>query len=352
MRVTAGTSPSDNAVRIERAMRQVSQRGGGTVVLPDSRVLVKPSQRTNRIDVPAGVHIVGSGKRSELALVPNVPWTELFHFSKGNGSVSRLKLTRTDVAYGRMLTFENGHGYRLDRLVIDTGYSRWPTNDFSAIQLDPDDRHDKVSGLSITNSTIQNTQYGLMEPSDAKGTVSGVTVDRSVFQNNHSDDLEFNAPSGVGRDVVVKNSTFRNNTAPGPGAGFAVGVANYQNVQILNNSFSNHPMNTVHLEDRTARVTIKGNSFVKASTVDTGFASAIVVLSGTHDVTITNNRINLTRQRNVAVPVVIGPGGAKARNPWNIRMTNNYALVKHTAAFHTDYGSANTVAQRNLRRVG
>lgn len=109
-----------------------------------------------------------------------------------------------------------------------------------------------------------------------------------------------------------------------------MGFANVRGGKIMDNSFSYYGMNPVHIEDRSADVVVAGNRFFITSTIDTGYAAPIFVISGSNGVVVTENHCDTTKQSNRVDCIYVGTGGSTMR-PRNITIKYNTLVLGSNA---------------------
>lgn len=329
-------SPRGNARQLQLALDQLRARGGGTLLIPNRRILVQPS---GTFDLPPATALIGAGAKAELALhvSDTTRYVQLLRIRSGRVRLENLRLTRANGAYGRMITIAGGSGIWLNNVRINTYASRW-RNDFSAIDL-VNTSPDPVRGMTLVNCDVVDTQYGLLSSNTRTGLVDDVLVTGCRFVNNRADDLEFNSPHGTMSRINVVGNNFASNRNTGPSAGFAVGMAHVTGGSIAGNTFSGYAMNPVHLEDRTNRVVISNNHFSAASHRHTGFAAHLIVLSGCFDLTVKGNVFDTSRQQNTIDCVFLGPGGPRAPRPRNVTTTGNTYRLANKSRRLGDYGA-------------
>ncbi|MEL4357771.1 MULTISPECIES: carbohydrate-binding domain-containing protein [unclassified Luteococcus] len=344
---TDGT-PRGNANQITAALDVLRAKGGGTLVLPDRRLVVDP---LGTVDLPSRVALVGSGSRSELALssADKSRYVQLLRINSDQVRIENLRLTRANAAYGRMLTIAGGTGIWLSGVTFNTGAATWG-NDFSAIDL-INMGNRGVRGLTITGSTFENTQFGLLSSNARTGRVDDVLVTGSTFRRNHADDLEFNSPNGVMATVHVVGNSFADNLSTSSNSGFGVGMARVTGGSIVGNSFTNYAMNPVHIEDRSSGITVSRNTMTKVAHRATGYASGVIILSGARAITVEKNTFDTTKQGNGVDCVFLGPGSSTAPKPSGVTLQGNtYRLTTKSRALG-NYGATGVVVGTGERRI-
>lgn len=331
-----GNGRTDDRGAILRAIGAASRSGGGVVLLPNSKMRMIASRTSAWTELPDNVTLRGSGSLSEIAMTgSDGEFYSLFRIVGNNVRIENLRLTRVSDLYGVMLDVRGVSGFSLKNVTLD-GKSAGFSREFHGILL-YGNAPDRLSNSSIMASTIRDCEFALFQPSERTLEVSGFSVTDSLFEGNFASDLEFNAPNSDMRNISVSSSTFRNNRSSTHSAGFGVGLANVHGATVRNNSFTNYPLNPIHIEDRSSEVQVTGNRFVNVSTMATNYASAVIVLSGASNITVVGNSFDARRQGNVMNYVYGGPGGPYAR-PKNLLVTGNVFYLRSGVTPIGDYG--------------
>lgn len=337
---------TDDTEALNTAITAVATTGG-IVTIPDATLRVVLSTR-NWISIPSNVTLRGLGARSTITVeTPNTNYHELFRLTGSNICIEALTLRRVGVVYGAMLNVNDATNVWLNRLEIDGQKTIDTAPAFHGIFLSGS-ASGVSDGINLIGMTMRRCDFGLLHTSADTATFRNITVDSCLFEDNRATDLEFNAPNSVMQYITVRNSTFRNNAANGPSAGWSIGLANVQHCTIADNSITNYIMNGIHIEDRSADVSITGTTFVAASTRNTGYASHVFIISGSHDITVTSNTFDTRSQTNTIWCVYIGAGGAGRTEPSTISATGNTAYLANSSTFaYVEGGTTNITTSPN-----
>lgn len=329
----AGDGATNDAEGFNRAVDYLNSRGGGTIVVPARTFRIQPR---GWIQIPSNIAFAGSGPASKILLTSSSrgAYTVGFRVVGSNVSFDDLTLERGSDVYGSFFRI-TGSNVWLQGLNL-VGRMSWWDNDFNGVYLSGQGAN--VRGLTVTNCTMQDCNFGIYQSEDDSSVVSDVLISNFTGINNRADDLEFCAPRGTITGVAIQDSTFKQNLSPWEGAGFAIGLANAESVLITGCSFDDYPMNPLHLERFTRDVKITNNSFVRASTKWTSYASAIFIISGSHDVLVADNKFDMQQQSNSANGIYVGPGGSGI-DPYAITVRDNAARMQGQTDFYVNYGS-------------
>jgi hypothetical protein len=133
------------------------------------------------------------------------------------------------------------------------------------------------------------------------------------------------------KNVTVKNSSFSHNrNAAGTHSGFAIGLANVQNALLSNNAFEDYNYEPIHIENRTANVTIEDSTFKEAFTASQSWASHVAIISGSHDITVQRNTFDTSSNTNSVTAILMSTGGAYPE-PYNAKILNNTFMLRANA---------------------
>lgn len=330
---------------LQRAVTDMTAQRGTVTVPGVCRILTTGNTASISLDGP--VTIRGTAANSALTLDADQAgaFRKLFDVHGDNVTLQSLTLKRVSDSYGIMLMLHGPAGFTLDNVVLDGQKNVYGANTFHGIGIWGGSG--TLSNARMLGSTIKNTDFGLFQDSSVTDTTDGFTVDRSTFTGNFSDDLEFNSPSGKMVNVKVTNSRFSNNRARADqtGAGFGVGLANVQHATIQGNTFDGYTLDPVHIEDRSAFVLVDDNKFANSFTAPLNYASHVFVVSGSHDITITNNTFDTTANANRIDCVYAGPGGGAAVS--NVTVRGNTFKLRPNAKAIGNYGVPNLTDVEN-----
>jgi hypothetical protein len=272
---------------------------------------------------------------------------KLFDIRGNDVALKTLTLKRISNVYGIMISLNGPDRLSMDSVTVDGQRQTFGAQEFHGLSIEGS--NGTLLNASMTNSTVKNTGYGLFQDSAVTTPLDGFTVDHCTFTGNYWDDLEFNAPSGSMTNVKVTNSTFTNNKRdPGNyGAGFGVGFANVNHSLIQNNTFDGYPFEPVHIEDRSAFVTVDGNHFRNSffSTI-TSWASHVFIINASHDVTVSNNDMDTAGNNNAHLDAVyVGAGGGA--NVSNVAVNTNTFRLRPNYNGVGIYGATNVTQSGN-----
>lgn len=335
---------TDDRAALQQA---VDAAAGGVVEIPGACRIVA-TDATPSITLTGPITLRGTGEAASLNLDSDRPgsFRNLFTIAGDNVRLENLALQRVAEVPGIMLNLDALTNLSLDNVLLDGWNDRYPAGDFHGIAISgaPGER---IENVSLDHVTIQYTDYGLLQDNATTSITSGFTVNNSRFTANAFDDLEFNAPNGTMTDIQVTNSDFSGNLAANDEApaGFAVGLANVQRALIQGNSFRGYRYDPVHIEDRSADITVDNNTFADCFTAPLDYASHVFVINGSHDITITNNTFDTTANTNRIDAVYLGPGGGTTVD--NILITGNTFHLGPTAAQIGNYGATRVAEHSN-----
>ena len=336
---------------LQKAINDVQSKGGGTIMVPARTCRI---QQTGGVVSTAiggnGVAIKGASLASTLAMDTDSPgsYRDLFRIEgAANVSFDTLTIKRLNNAYVVLFNLLSVNGLTMNNIVVD-GQKMTEGNDVHGIAI-LNSANATVKNVTMTGTTWKNMDFGMFQSSDSPVTVDGWTVDNSTFEGNWDDDLEFNAPNSSMSNINVLNSTFTNNRATDPSApsGFAIGFANVRTGSMKNNTISGYRFDPIHIEDRSANITVQGNKVSNSFTNgQTSYASHVFIISGSHDVTITGNEFDTSANTNSIDVIYVGPGGSPSQ-PYNISITGNTFKLRPNAKLLGNYGSQNTTQSNN-----
>jgi hypothetical protein len=314
----------DDGPALRSALAAATGGAGTRIVIPSGTCVVGPQPGATVLDVPGNVLIAGTPGRSHLdyRCSPGTTYQELFHVGRDDAEITGLTIAAAGECAGVLIKIVGASGVHLQDVELDGGdlTGRDASRPLHGIELagDPGDR---IDNLSIADSTFRNLAYGLFEASPTRVSIQGLAVSRSTFSGNSADDLELNSPNGRMSDVQITGNTFLASPTADPRTGFAVGLANVQDVVIADNTFRDRFSEAIHVEDRSARVVVRDNSFTGFRPSADPNASVITVLSGSHDVSITGNVMDAGPAARSGV--LVTAGGANALSPYAVTIKGN-----------------------------
>ena len=337
---------SDDQPAFARAVSDMAAKHGVLTISGTCRIVRTDTSTTT--PVTGAITIRGTSSNATLSLDTDRPgaYRELFKVSGDGVTLQNLTMKRVSNSYGVMISLNGPADFTLDGVVIDGQKNAFSSSDFHGLAIWGDSG--ALSNARILRSTIKNTDYGLFQDSGVTTTTDGFEVSGSAFSGNRLDDLEFNAPKGKMVNVKVTDSTFADNRSVGNGSGFGIGLANVQQATIQGNTFTGYKFEPVHIEDRSAFVTVDGNKFTNSFTAALNYASHVFVVSGSHDITVTGNVFDTAANTNRIDCVYAGPGGGAAVG--TVTVTDNQFKLGATARAIGNYGatvkeSGNTTAK-------
>lgn len=326
---------SDDYPALKGALDDLRSRGGGTLRLPAGTCrIVLPAAAPLSIDQPITIEGVGPSSVLGVDRPQADDFVELFRISASKARLANLSIERLSDGPTVMMQLRNTDQFVLDRVILDGRNDVFTQSYSMGIMFAPGDQ-DAVRRTVIRDSQIINSSYGLFQPNATTGTVSDFLVTRTVFRRNAATDLEFNAPEGTMTNIRVTNNSFRNNSYSdrAANAGFGVGLANVQDAVISGNSFDGYWFSPVHIEDRSAQVRVSGNQFTRSFTLrGFDFASHVIILSGSHHITITGNVFDTTGSADRVAAVWAGAGGAQVPAPTDVTVSGNRLRLKPSDA--------------------
>ena len=280
----------------------------------------------------ANVTIRGAGPASKLLLACDAPdsYRALYRINGDNVTFENLSIIRATACTGTMIALRPYANTTFRNVIIDGQYQLGGGSMHALLQAHA--TSGTYRNIQLVGTTIKNmTSYGFLQPNSATTSTDGILVDDSTFTNNGNDDLEFNAPKGTMKNVTVKNSSFSHNRKASTGGGFGIGLANVQNVLLSNNTFEDYNYEPIHIENRTANVTIQDSSFKNAFTASHGWAAHVCILSGAHDITIQRNTFDTSSNTNSITAIVVATGGTGSPEPYNIKILTNTFMLRTNA---------------------
>jgi hypothetical protein len=341
----------NNKQAMESAVSDVMGHGGGTLIIPDGNCRIIETSSDIRTRVTGPITFKGNSSNAKISLDTDVQggYRELFAVSGPNVIFDTLQLVRASNVYGIFINIVGTtSNLKINNVVMDGHKDTIGGADIHGIAINGQ-AGNQITNTSITNSTLKNVNFGLFQDSNVQSITNGFTVDRSTFTGNYNDDLEFNAPNSTMTNVNVTNSTFSNNKAPAGvySSGFGVGFANVQHGSISNNTFDGYSYDPIHLEDRTADITVDGNNVSHSGTLNTGWASHVFIITATHDIRVQNNIFDTTGNTDQMWVVYAGAGGGADVS--NITISGNtFKLRPNTQAVgNFNVGPSGTTMSNN-----
>jgi polygalacturonase len=322
----------DDRVAIRNAIDAVKDRGGGVVNIPSGSCRQLQTAASVFTGVGANVTIRGVGPTSKLLLACDArdSYRALYRISGDNVTFENLSIIRGTACTGAMIALRPYANTTFRNVIIDGQYQLGGGSMHALLQSNA--TSGTYRNIQLIGTTIKNmTSYGFLQPNSATTSTDGILVDGGTFTNNGNDDLEFNAPNGTIKNVTVKNSSFSHNRKASTGGGFGIGLANVQNVLLTNNTFDDYNYEPIHIENRTANVTIRDSSFKNAFTASHSWAAHICILSGAHDITIQHNTFDTSSNANSVTVIVVTAGGTRSPEPYNIEILNNTFMLRANA---------------------
>jgi polygalacturonase len=339
----------DDRAALDNAITAVENAGGGVVNIPAGNCKIQTGPTAGWIAAGPNVTIRGAGaSTSRLQWYCDSPaeYRELLRIGGDNVTIEHLGMTMMNACYGAFIDLRPVANTTIRNIDID-GQHTLTTVSVHALLM-PHLTSGTYRNIQVLNSTFRNMKsYGLLQPNSSTTITDGILIDNCIFDRNGSDDLEFNAPNAVMKNVTVKNSKFLNNRNPGPSGGFAVGIANVQNVMLSNNSFDGYQMEPIHIEDRSANITVQDNSVKNSFLSDRSYASHVQIVSGSHDITIQRNTFDTAGNTNAIQVIYIGTGGVGAAMPYNVNILNNTFLLRPNAKMLTNYATTGITVSGN-----
>lgn len=331
---------------LQRAIDDMTAKGGGAIdVRGNCRIVQSGSAAVTTLTGP--VTIRGMSDNATLSLDTDQPgaFRKLFEVTGDDVTLQDVTLARTADVYGIMIDLHGPANFTMDGVVLDGYKDAYPTSVFHGIAISGGSGD--LTDASIVDSTIRYTDFGLFQDSGVTTTTDGFSVDRSTFTENRADDLEFNSPNGRMVNIAVTNSHFSHNRASDDAApaGFGVGLANVQHAMIHNNTFDGYRYAPVHIEDRSADITVDNNTFRNSFTAALNFASHVFVVSASRDITVTDNLFDTSSNSNTINCVYLGSGGGGEVS--DIRVASNTFKLRPSATEIGQYGATNVEISGN-----
>ncbi|WNG45772.1 hypothetical protein F0U60_17885 [Archangium minus] len=333
------------------AFKSLASAGGGTLLVPAGNCLVKTTTTNEMLTIPANVTVRGVAGASRITLEADSDRPErvraLFNIANRDITLQDLELVRNQAPElaretkrtSALIILRPSSNFTMRRVVLDGQQ----TEEQLAKELVAHGVMFASGGegalhrnIRMEQCTVRNLVYGLFQASNTYTNVSGIVVNQSTFEGNFKDDLEFNAPKADMADVEVSDSTFRDNRRVGYGAGFGIGLANVQGAVIRGNSFDNYRYEPIHIEDRSSKVLVEGNTFTRSYTAvhaDTTWRSHIFIINNSHDVTVRGNHFDMSANTQPIQAIYASPGGS-IYPPYGLRIEQNtFVLGTHGQRF-------------------
>jgi hypothetical protein len=342
----------DDRPAIVRALGYLSSKGGGILTIPAGNCRFLQTGTLTGVD--ANISIRGAGaSNSRLMLACDSPdsYHEMFRINGGNVSIEDISLVRSTACAGVMIALRPYTGFTLRNVIMDGQYQLGGGEMHALIQ--PKLSSGTYKNISLIGTTIKNFPgYGLLQPNTATSATDGILVDGCTFSGNGSDDLEFNAPNGSMTNVTVKNSKFLNNRHVGSGAGFAIGMANVDNVILSNNLFDGYNIEPIHIEDHSSNVTVQDSTFKRSFLESHSWASHINAMSGVQNITIRRNTFDTSANTHSINAIFVGAGGADFPEPYNVKILGNRFLLRPLSKMAYYSGiSGVTITGNTVRKI-
>jgi hypothetical protein len=342
-----GDGTTDNYAAFAKALADIDAAGGGTLHVPVGRFLIKCTNGTvgyaQPLRVGTSTAIEGDDRENSRISVGSDsanPATDGFRefmrlgtgLSKGdNVTINKLTIYKSAPSYLELFLVSAAN-FTLEDSTINgnNGTYNSPNDLFAGIWIAS---YGNVTDLTIDMVKFTQMDLAVWELSSSTGTVDGIRVENSQFidMNSSGDGLVFNSPSGVMKNVSVDHSLFSGFHTQNEGSGGVVSFANVQYASVTNSVFLNANSDCVHVEDRSANIEVKHNTFVGCGKLFYGPLFVVGSSSGipgaiTHDITFDANVIDA--RSNTVRPLspyllLATSGGATANQPVNINVTTN-----------------------------
>lgn len=272
------------------------------------------------LKIPENITLLGQREKSKFILSSNGTNSDYREFllPKTGVTVEGITIERDTDFPGILIPISgDASDITLRNCHIIGGKSHFPETYIHAFRVG----YGTVKNLTFDGITVEDCSYGLFQPNNATGTLDGVTVQHSIFKKNTSSDLEFNSPNGTMRNIIVRECFFRDNLCNSPSAGFAVGFANVKGGRIESCHVRNYRSEALHVEDRSSKIEIVGNTIIGGSTVQPN--GVIMVLSGSKNVSITDNFIDGRPNTNKVHLILVTGGGRNFTCPSEVSVNDN-----------------------------
>jgi hypothetical protein len=324
----------DDRSALEDAVEAAMENGGGIVAVPPGRCRILATAKDPFVRLGDNVSLVGAGaSRSFLELDADEgdSYRELLRTDGSNISISDLTLTRAGGVYSVMVRIQEGRNISFRQIRVDGRRSDFSEGTVHGLTVADEGA---IENVVLQNIEVRDVQYGFLQTNKAETELSGVLVDRSVFEGNSAEDLSFNSPNGEMTAVTVQNSRFTG------GGGFAVSLANVHGAVLRGNTFDGYAKEFVHIEDRSSDVQVIDNTFSGKKPSKDEWYSYVMVINGSTDVTIANNRFEITDWDERFRCVYVGPGGSDFPAPTEISLVDNEVDAHGAVTLVDAYGGA------------
>jgi hypothetical protein len=363
-----GDGTTDNYTALAKAFADIDAAGGGTLHVPAGTFLIKCTNGTvgyaQPLRVGTNTAIEGDDReksRISVGTDSTNPQTDNFRefirlgtgLSHGDNVTIRKPTIYKSAASYLELLLVSAADFTLENSTINgnNGTYNFPKDLFAGIWIAS---YGDVTNLKIDNVEFTQMDLALWELSSSTGTVDGIHVTNSKFvdMNTSGDGLTFNSPSGVTKNVSVDRSLFSGFLTQNAGSGGVVSFANVQYASVTNSIFLNTNNDCFHVENRSANIEVKHNTFVGCGKLFYGPLFVVGSSSGipgatTHDITFDANVIDA--RSNTVRPLspyllLVTSGGATANQPVDINVTSNiFWNGPYSQAWYMQPGSEGTI---------
>lgn len=359
-----GDGTTDNYSAFKAALSDIDAAGGGTLHVPAGTFLINCTNGTvgyaQPLRVGSNTTIEGESRdKSSISVgTDNGKFGEFMLLGTGN--------SRGDNVTIRNLTFFKSASQYLELFLVSAANFTLEDSTINGNNGSFKSPHDLVAGVwiagygDVTNLNIKNVKFtqmdlSLWELSSSTATVDGIHVSNSQFvdMNTSGDGLTFNSPSGVMKNVTIDNSFFSGFYTQNDASGGVVSFANVQDASVTNSVFENANNDCIHVEDRSANIEVKHNTFVGCGKLFFGPLFVVGSASGipgatTHDITFDTNvidsRPNTTQKPLSPYLLLVTNGGSTANQPMGINLINNlFWNGPYSQAWYIESGSEGTI---------
>lgn len=330
-----GDGVENDANGVQRAINDLSSRGGGTLLVPERTYRIQPR---GWIQVPDRIRIkgLGSGARFLLTQPSRSHFAVAFRIVGDGVCLEDVVLERGNDVYGSFLALLGSRAWVSDVTMIGN-QARW-RNDFNGAVLASNGSD--LDTITLRNVTAHGCGYGLYQSEADRSRVWNVVVDNFHGHDNFQDDLGFSAPLGATGKITIQDSRLESNHSTSIGAGCAIGIARATDVTIQGCSFTGYPMNPIHVERESNGLIVRNCTFQRVSTFVTGwgYEACILLISGSRNALVEGNTFDLSQQTNNVTGLYAGPGGPGESDPTGIVLRGNKLVASGPKQLYVNYG--------------
>jgi len=328
---------TDDRAAFVSALAVLDSAGGGTLQLPPTDIAITMNALPT-FDIPANTTVRGTRGATRLLLssTSDDVYLALVGSAGDNVAFEGITFLRDTNCTGFLFYPDGYDGFHVRDCVVD-GQRDIYDKTFHGWVLHRENFVSPKQNITIIDSLVTKTSYGLLHGNGAVGDIHTIVVDNCDFTANYSDHLEFNAPLGEMTNVVVSNCRFTDLRSESLFSALAIGFATVKGAVVRDCYFDTTYSDAIHLEWSCENILIANNRFVNCATSEevgvTGLdRAAINIMARCRDVVVTGNVIDHRPNTNTnglhAITVRNYTGGVSLLGetcvpPWRITITDN-----------------------------